>query len=500
MGVGESILGLLGNGDPRQRLIESIVGQAGGQPTGGAPYAAAGPGGAAATGPDASATSTPMPDGLKSPPDLASMYGDLMKYQSRTANIDRGFGLIGSSISQDGNREATLRAFTGDNGSGGVSTNPTDIANLALTLNKNKQAQMIRAAQLAALPAIAKRYGLDLDTATMMFNSGGLDEIIKAAEKPDRVTQAGANGQLLTIDQRQGAQIGAPVGPEKPRETINYQDANGQQVVADKATGAPISTNGPLAKTNDERLYDAAFDDYRARGGKPDEFPPLDTWMKDRQTRGAPQTKIDMKAESAEASKIGGYWGDQYTKVQDAGKAANDTLNNYDLIEKGLQTDVTTGALGESELALRKLGAYLGVDTDPTKVAGGELIQKVGNKMALLMRNPESGMGMPGSLSDKDLAFLKDSQIGLSTSGPGNKLALEVFRRMEQRKIDMAAAADDWIEDDKKGNGSMKGFTKYWRDWSKSRPLFDDIKVDDYVKKPADPGIQSLVDKYKSRK
>lgn len=480
MSVGESILGLLGRRDPRQDLIQSIVGA--GQ--GGAPYAAQ-PATAPAT--DAPAASAPAtPQALQSPPDLAGMYSELMKYQSRAGNLDRGFGLIGSAISQDGNRESTLRAFTGDTP---TPVNPGAIAELAMTLNKTRALQVSRAAQLAALPAIARRYGLDMDTARAMMETGKLDEIIANAEKPDRAATKNAFDQPVALDLKTG-QTTSPQGPIKP--TL-VDGPGGSKYLMDPTTQSITKELIPAgADTEDTKNYNAQFDDWVQRGNSPADFPDMKTWALTSKKAGA--TSIDQKAESAEQAKIGGYWGDQYTKVQDAGKAANDTIQNYDLIQKGLDSGVTTGALGESELQLRKFGQYLGIADaeDAKKIAGGELIQKISNKMALLMRNPESGMGMPGSLSDKDLSFLRDSQVGLSTSAAGNKLSLEVFKRMENRKVDMAAAADDWVEK----NGTMKGFTTYWRDWSKSHPMFDDIKVEDYAPKDPEAQRKAVFDKY----
>lgn len=503
MAIGNSILSLLGNSDPRQQLLQSILNGTGGdgaqyaaQPSTPAPTDTAGVGG----------TTTPpaaVPEGMKSPPDLASMYGEMVKYEARARNIDRGFGLIGSAVSQDGNREATLNAFTGGGGSNAGGPTPTDIITIAQGLQKNRLAQMTRAAQLAALPQIAARYGLDPATARMMFESGGLDEIIKNAEKPDRVTMAGGDGRLVTVNQRIGEAIGDPIGPAKPRATRSFQDANGQQRTIYEDTGEEVSPNsavGPMKvpdPTSDDKEWQAAFDDHIQRGLPADTFPSKQEWF-NRQSKNR-GTNIDMKAEGAEQGKIGEYWGKQYTGIQEQGQAALANLQNYDLIEKGLESGIRTGSFGEGELAVRKFAQSIGIADadDDKKVAGGELMQKITNRMALLMRNPESGMGMPGSLSDKDLAFLKDSMIGLNTSKGGNKLALEVFRRLEDRKLQIAAEADKWVNGE--GKGSMRGFSQYLRQWNKENPLFDDIKVDNFVDQDPEARRKAVLEKYKVR-
>lgn len=473
MSIGESILALMGREDPRQRLIQAV---SGGTDQTGAQYAGGAAPAAGTSAPAGGAPDTQVAAAFKSPPDLAAMYQDLTKYQSRAQNIDRGFGLIGSAISQDGNRQATLNAFTGDSP---AAVSPQGIAELAMTINKSRAAQASRAAQLAALPAIAERYGLDMATARQLFESGKLEDVIANAEKPNMSTQKGANGQLLTVDQNTGVQVGGPVGPiESPLSVTS--GPNGSQFLFDKNAGAIVRQLVPEnADTNDSRNYKIAFDDHVARGLPADQFLPYDEWLQRDKKSGASQTNVDLKAETAEQSKIGGDRADDYINIRKSARSAMDTLQNYDLIQKGLDSGVRTGALGEGEQQARKLYAYMfPEDADNAqKVAGGELIQKVGNKMALLMRNPESGMGMPGSLSDKDLAFLKESQLGLTTTGAGNKLTLEVFRRMEQRKIDQSVEADKWVDE----HGTMAGFNKHWREYSKSRPMFDDINVADYI-------------------
>lgn len=492
--IGEALLGLMSKQDPRQQLIQAVVNGS----QGGVPYAAPQAAAPATDAPAGGAAGTPpVAQAYTSPPDLSSMYKDLMNYQTKADNISRGFGLIGSAVSQDGNREATLRAFM-PNGEG-VNTNPAEIANLALSIQKNKQASAVRAAQLAALPTLAAKYGITVEAARALFEGGKLEDFIQQQEKPDRTTATNGLGQPQTIDQRTGQPIGEAVGPAKPV----YEAGPGGSKYLMVPGQEPKQLIGPDVSTADTKNYDAYVNDELVRNpGSPDKIMSFNDWsLQQNRSKTTPATK----AEGAEAQKMGDYWGSQYVDAQKAGQLAQDTLNNYDIIQKGLESGVTTGALGEADLKLRKLAQYIGLgnEEDVAKIAGGELVQKITNKMSLLMRNPDSGMGMPGSLSDKDLAFLKDSQIGLSGTEAGNKLGLEVFRRMEQRKIAMAQAADDWVNSPDKGNGSMKGFASYWRDWSKSHPMFDDLKVSDFAPKSTEERkvkVQSLVDQYKSKK
>src|SRR5690606_10596960 len=131
-------------------------------------------------------------------------------------------------------------------------------------------------------------------------------------------------------------------------------------------------------------------------------------------------------------------------------------------------TGVRTGFGAEAELNLRQLGAAMGIDTDPEKLAGGELIRSIQNRMALTMRSPDGGMGMPGALSDRDIKFLKDSQIGIDRSPEGNQRMLEAYRKMEQRKVELAQLADQYVEQ----NGQLDaGFNKAVREYAKANPL-----------------------------
>lgn len=173
------------------------------------------------------------------------------------------------------------------------------------------------------------------------------------------------------------------------------------------------------------------------------------------------------KAWDTESAKL---FAKRYDDISSAAMNAQQMMGMYDLAEQALNSGVRTGLAADAEITLRQLGAAMGMDTDPEKLAGGELIRAVQNRMALIMRSPDGGMGMPGALSDRDIRFLKDSQIGIDRSPEGNMAMLQAFRAMEQRKIQISQLADDYIQQ----NGRLDaGFNRTVREFANSNPLFD---------------------------
>ena len=70
-------------------------------------------------------------------------------------------------------------------------------------------------------------------------------------------------------------------------------------------------------------------------------------------------------------------------------------------------------------------------------LAEQEVFEALSNQLALLVRNPKSDMGLPGSTSNKDLEFLIDSVPNLLKSPEGNKLLLDVYDSAHKLKADI---------------------------------------------------------------
>ena len=79
---------------------------------------------------------------------------------------------------------------------------------------------------------------------------------------------------------------------------------------------------------------------------------------------------------------------------------------------------------------------------------------------------------MTGPMSDRDIQFLEAQVPGLATSEPGNYLLIDVLRRFENRKIELADLIDDYFAE----HGSLRGWRRHRSQWLKENPLsFGDL-------------------------
>jgi hypothetical protein len=137
----------------------------------------------------------------------------------------------------------------------------------------------------------------------------------------------------------------------------------------------------------------------------------------------------------------------QMNDIQAASTSSFQELTDLDRMETMLTADsdgdgvpdVYTGAGGELVLGMKRIGEAFGMDFEG--VAEGEVIQSLANQMALKLRNPEGGAGMPGALSDKDRVFLTSMVAGLTKSREGNLKIIEARRRMLVRQQEVADLA-----------------------------------------------------------
>lgn len=187
----------------------------------------------------------------------------------------------------------------------------------------------------------------------------------------------------------------------------------------------------------------------------------------------APQRQPDQivvgREESEEAKVVGRAYGELFVSTQDAARAARTQNAQLDELQ-GAFADLYTGPGGESVQAVRR---FLGLfDESLAEDAGrAEAGRALSSRMALEFRNPSGGAGMPGAMSDKDREFLQSMVPGLGNTEAGRRLMVDVYRRLNRRKIDVAEAARQYRSE----NGRLdEGFYTFLGQRFGNRDLFDD--------------------------
>ena len=91
-------------------------------------------------------------------------------------------------------------------------------------------------------------------------------------------------------------------------------------------------------------------------------------------------------------------------------------------------------------------------------------------KLALEVRNPSGGAGMPGAMSDADREFLISTVPNLLNTPGGNKQIIEVARALAKRNQQVAQMAREYKQ--RKGRFD-DGFLEELQQWSNSHPIFN---------------------------
>lgn len=233
----------------------------------------------------------------------------------------------------------------------------------------------------------------------------------------------------------------------KPGDVV-YRD--GKQVMA-----IPKETEMPA----DVKAYE-----YAVKQGYKGPFVQFQTDLK---RAGASRTNITMGQEKAEAQVVGKAFGEQYADIQKAGFNAQSAINRYDRLGQLLE-GVNTGKFSPLGLEIAKAAQAAGINIDP-KLSNKEAAAALSNEIALQLRNPAGGAGMPGALSDKDREFLVSMVPGLATTPQGRALMLETGKKLAKRDQEVARLAREY----RKKNGSLdEGFYEILSDYANKNPLF----------------------------
>lgn len=184
-----------------------------------------------------------------------------------------------------------------------------------------------------------------------------------------------------------------------------------------------------------------------------------------------PLTTIAAQSKGAQdiktAEKTGTDLGEEYSKIQAGAPAAQAKLNQVDQLER-LLGDLDSGSLAQAGVKAAELAKSFGIDIDP-KLGAKQAALAIGNGLALQLRNPSAGAGMPGSLSNSDRDFLVSMLPSLMQTKDGRRQLIASMRLMAQRDMDVAKLAREY----KQEHGQ---YDEYFYDklaqWSDQNPIF----------------------------
>ena len=180
---------------------------------------------------------------------------------------------------------------------------------------------------------------------------------------------------------------------------------------------------------------------------------------------------VNIKQETEEAKAIGKGLGEKFIKAGEDADSAVSQLDSLDRVESLLQ-GVDTGRLTPLGTEIAGYAKSLGIDIDP-KSGNKEAAQSLVNQFVLQLRNPASGAGMPGQLSDSDRKFLQSMGPGIEKTPEGRRQIIETMRKVAGRRIEYA----DQMQEYRKENDTLAGFDAKWRTYVNKNPLFKDIKI-----------------------
>lgn len=194
-------------------------------------------------------------------------------------------------------------------------------------------------------------------------------------------------------------------------------------------------------------------------------------------------TTVVNKQETEEAKTVGGFFGNSYADIQKAGMNAGSKLNRYDRLGS-LLDGVGTGRLTPLGMEIAKTAESLGIKIDPN-LPNKEAAQALSSEIALELRNPSGGAGMPGAMSDSDRQFLVSMVPGLSTTPEGRKLMLDTASKLAKRDQEVATLARQY----RQRHGSIdEGFYNELGKWSAQNPLFKQKSI--MRQNPPTPAVQ----------
>ena len=163
--------------------------------------------------------------------------------------------------------------------------------------------------------------------------------------------------------------------------------------------------------------------------------------------------------------------------LQKAAMEAPGKIAKYDRLTNLLE-NVNTGKFKGTTTEIKSAAKASGINLEEygitDDVGAVQAAEALSNAMALELRNPAGGAGMPGAMSDADRNYLNNMVPGIEKTPEGRKLMVETGKLIAQRDVQVAKLARDY----RASNGGVldDGFYGQLEQFSTGNPLFADME------------------------
>ncbi len=215
--------------------------------------------------------------------------------------------------------------------------------------------------------------------------------------------------------------------------------------------------------TDDLREYQFYADQEKAAGREPIG---LREFMAEMKKAGAASTSVTLKGETKYDETVGEGYGKRFLDMQGEAQSAQSTLGTLTAMEGLLSQPGFYSGWGSGPVTdLKRMGAAIGLD--PEGIDSIESFNALAKQAAL--NNMGGSLGTGFSNADRD--FVTDQVPGLQNTPEGNKRLIEITRKINERKLQVADLARKYAA--RNGGRIDAGFDDYLSNWAADNPLFE---------------------------
>jgi hypothetical protein len=172
---------------------------------------------------------------------------------------------------------------------------------------------------------------------------------------------------------------------------------------------------------------------------------------------------------------VGKEFGEQYAGLMKADMNAPANVAKYQRLGQLLK-QAGTGKFTSTTTDIKAMAKGLGIDLNSMgvadNVAPAQAATALANQLALELRSPAGGAGMPGALSDQDRQFLLQMVPSLESDPNAWPKMIEYRVKLAQREQQVAKMARAYR---KKSGRYDEGFYDELQEWSNKNPLFPEV-------------------------